>query len=821
MKSRKVVENKMDNEQPDDKKSSINLDMKGLMSLRFLSLERLNPWIVMAVGVVLLVILTVLHFAGGASKQDNESVLKRAQHSMSQVGEVVQTFRRVLEDQQVQELAIMTVDDAGKLENLQQYIRGRIPDLIDAEVYGPDLGSLRGEDMGPNGYAVLDLLWSAAEAGLAPLQIHSRDENRYMGLAVRLGEESSPAGFLMVKIKPEALLSVFVESMPSPGMFALAQVNGRFAPFPLSPLSKPPGESERTDWIRVPGSMFRIGLKQGVGASTSMGILRPTVLIAGLFFLVLGIMLKVRPSRPEEELTEDPELLESSSAMGAGDVEAEVSKAEPKQEPEPVVGMSGLELEDIGFNLEKRSMPRKKAQPAVDLVQSIFRAYDIRGIVGETLDAGVAKKVGQVIGSLAIEQDAAPVVVARDGRDSGPDLVRGMIEGIASTGCDVIDIGAVPTGVLYYAGYELSSGSGVMITGSHNPPEYNGIKMVIGGITLAGDQITGMYDRIMSGNVLVGKGDVSRKNMLKRYRKRISDDIRLKRPLKVVADCGNGIGGVVAADVLRDIGAEVFPLFDEVDGTFPNHHPDPSEPKNLKDLIEAVKAMNADIGVAFDGDADRLGVVTATGEIIYSDRLMMLFVKDVLSRVPGCTIIYDVKCTGHLPEVIEKAGGVPMMYKTGHSLIKNKMKEVDSPFAGEMSGHFFFKERWYGFDCGIYSAARLLEILAADEREITEVLTDLPNSVSTPELKVHMEEGENHPFVEQMQQRASFPEAEINTIDGVRADFPDGWGLVRASNTTPILVLRFDADDESALKRIQEVFREQMLAINPDLDLPY
>ncbi len=821
MKFKKAVKKKVDKKQSDKKDSGINLKLNGLMSLRFLLLERLNPWIVMAVGAVLLAILAVLLFAGGASRQGNESVFKRAQHSMSQVGEVVQTIRRVLEDQQVQELAIMAVNDAGKLENLEQYVRGRIPDLIDVVVFGPDLGPLRGEDMGPNGYAVLDVLWSAVETGLAPAQIHSRDETRYMTLAVRLGEEVSPAGYLMVKVKPDGLLSAFAESMSSAGMFALEQVNGRFASFPLSPLSKPPSESERMDWIRIPASMFRIGLKQGVGASHSMGILRPIFLVAGLFFFVLGVMLKLRPSPPVEELTEDLELLEPSSAPDETEAEVEVIELEPVQEPEAVIGRAGVKLEDIGFSLEKKSMLRRKTQPAVELVPSIFRAYDIRGIVDVTLDADIARKVGQVIGSLAIEQDAMPVVVARDGRDSGPDLVKGMIEGIASTGCDVIDIGAAPTGVLYYAAYELSSGSGVMITGSHNPPEYNGIKMLIGGITLAGDQITGMYDRIKSGNVLVGQGKVGRKSMLKRYRKRISDDIQLNRPLKVVADCGNGIGGVVAADVLRDIGADVFPLFDEVDGTFPNHHPDPSEPKNLKDLIEAVKLMEADIGVAFDGDADRLGVVTARGEIIYSDRLMMLFVKDVLKRVPGSTIIYDVKCTGHLSEVIVNAGGVPMMYKTGHSLIKNKMKEVDCPFAGEMSGHFFFKDRWYGFDCGIYSAARLLEILAADERYITDILNDLPNSVSTPELKVHMKEGENHPFVEQMQQRASFPGAVINTIDGVRADFEDGWGLVRASNTTPILVLRFDADNEFALKRIQEAFREQMLAINPDLDLPY
>ncbi len=484
-------------------------------------------------------------------------------------------------------------------------------------------------------------------------------------------------------------------------------------------------------------------------------------------------------------------------------------------------GLGAIDLPDLGFRLEKPTTPRKRSQPAVELVESIFRAYDIRGIVGETLDASVARQVGQVVGTLTLEQQAGPVIVARDGRDSGPELVKGMIEGIASTGCDVVDIGAVPTGVLYFAAYELGNGTGVMVTGSHNPPDYNGFKMVIGGVTQAGDQITDMYQRIQSGNLRLGKGKITEEQMLGQYRERISGDIQLRKPLKVVADCGNGIGGVCAADVLRDIGAEVISLYDEVDGTFPNHHPDPSEPENLKDLIESVALMDADIGVAFDGDADRLGVVTPSGEIIYSDRLMMLFVKDILSRVPGSTIIYDVKCTGHLQHVIEEAGGKAMMYKTGHSLIKNKMKEVDAPFAGEMSGHFFFKERWYGFDCGIYAAARLLEILAADDRSVEEILGSLPNSVSTPELKVQMKEGENHVFVTQMQQKARFPDAKINTIDGVRADYADGWGLVRASNTTPILVVRFEADSEEALARIKLVFKQQMLAINNELRLPF
>jgi phosphomannomutase/phosphoglucomutase len=379
----------------------------------------------------------------------------------------------------------------------------------------------------------------------------------------------------------------------------------------------------------------------------------------------------------------------------------------------------------------------------------------------------------------------------------------------------------VPTGVLYYAAYEIGAGSGVMITGSHNPPDYNGFKVMIGGDTLHGEAIADLYQRIADDRLASGEGRISHRDVVSDYIQRIADDIQVEKPLKVVIDCGNGIGGVCAADTLRAIGVEVLPLFDEVDGTFPNHHPDPSEPENLRDLIESVRLMDADLGLALDGDADRLGVVTLAGDIIYPDRIMMLLALDVLERNPGATIIYDVKCTGHLPEVIREAGGKPLMYKTGHSLIKAKMKEIGSPFAGEMSGHFFFTERWYGVDDGIYSAARLLEILGGTETPPEAILNALPASISTPELKVQMEEGQNHAFIEAFRIRASFEGAEINTIDGLRADYPDGWGLVRASNTTPILVVRFDAESQEALERIKAVFRTQMLAIQPDLDLPF
>ena len=807
-----------------------NIDLDRLPSLQVLHLERLNPLILMVIGVVMLIVLALMLFTGRPSQEDNEASLNRARQSMSQVNDLIQNFRRALEDQQVQELAMITAADPDKLSNLQQYVSGRIPDLVEVKLYGTDLQKMRAVDLEPFGYAMLDMMLVAAEKGASPAQIHGKGAEAYMTMAVRIGEESTPAAYLVAKVNPAAFISAFQASLPGPGEYALDQYNGRFNPTMISGFAATPSKRQRATWLQLPGSLFRIGVLQEVGAVSSLGVLRPVLFIAGLVLLVLGIMLKIRPYQPPEEeweeLQEDPVQIQASATDTSPDNLANTDETLPGRPRilggiDSSDGLGAVDLPDLGFSLEKGSMIHKKILPPVELVESIFRAYDIRGVVGETLDADVAYQIGQVVGSLTLEQDAGPVMVARDGRDSGPDLIGGMIEGISSTGCEVVDIGAVPTGVLYFAAYEIGNGTGVMVTGSHNPPDYNGFKMVIGGVTQAGEQITDMYARIQSGNLRVGKGIVTQEDVLSRYRERISGDIQLQRPLKVVADCGNGIGGVCAADVLRDIGAEVFPLYDEVDGNFPNHHPDPSEPENLLDLIDAVSLMDADIGVAFDGDADRLGVVTPSGEIIYSDRLMMLFVKDVLSRVPGSTIIYDVKCTGHLHHVIEEAGGNAMMYKTGHSLIKNKMKEVDAPFAGEMSGHFFFKERWYGFDCGIYSAARLLEILAADDRGVEEILSSLPNSVSTPELKIQTEEGENHAFVAKMQEKARFADAKITTIDGVRADFADGWGLVRASNTTPILVVRFDADSAQALQRIKDVFKQQMLAIDDQLKLPF
>ena len=455
--------------------------------------------------------------------------------------------------------------------------------------------------------------------------------------------------------------------------------------------------------------------------------------------------------------------------------------------------------------------------------RGIFRAYDIRGVVGQTLSKSVARQLGRAIGSAVRDKDLSEIVVGRDGRLSGPDLSDGLIEGLCAVGVDVIDIGAVPTPVSYFAAYQLNTGSCVSVTGSHNPPDYNGFKVVIGGETLAEDAIQDLYQRIVDGRLAEGHGSLRQYDIQAEYIERIASDIQTGRSLKVVVDCGNGIAGNTAPGVIHAIGCEPIPLYCDVDGSFPNHHPDPSEPKNLADLILMVKKTGADLGLAFDGDGDRLGVVTKDGEIIYPDRVLMLFAQDVLTRNPGATILYDVKCTGHLQPLILKAGGSPLMWKTGHSLIKAKMKETGAQLAGEMSGHFFFRERWYGFDDGVYAAARLLEILADDPggRTPEEIFATLHKGVSTPELHIPMQDGENHPFIARFRERAQFDGARLTTIDGLRADWPDGWGLVRASNTTPVLVLRFDADNADALKRIQDAFRTRLLACDSTLQLPF
>jgi len=451
-----------------------------------------------------------------------------------------------------------------------------------------------------------------------------------------------------------------------------------------------------------------------------------------------------------------------------------------------------------------------------------FKAYDIRGVVPTALNADFARQLGLGLAARAHACGVTTMVVGRDGRLSSPELAGALQLGMRQGGIHTIDVGEVPTPLVYFAAYTLKTGSGVAVTGSHNPPEYNGFKMMMGGKTLHGDAILALRDEVAAGPAAAAApGTASTVDILTPYLARVLGDVKLSRPMKIAIDCGNGVAGAVAPALFRGLGCEVTELFCEVDGTFPNHHPDPADPHNLEDLIRCVQTTDCEIGLAFDGDGDRLGVVTKSGQIIWPDRQLILYARDVLQRCPGETIIYDVKCSRHVAEQVRAAGGVPLMWQTGHSLIKAKLAETGAPLAGEMSGHVFFKERWFGFDDGLYTGARLLEILSRDANP-SAVLEALPQGVSTPELKLEMREGEPHALIKRLQDEGVFKgAAEIFKIDGLRADYTDGFGLARASNTTPVVVLRFEGDTPEALARIQAVFRAQLLALVPTAQLPF
>lgn len=456
------------------------------------------------------------------------------------------------------------------------------------------------------------------------------------------------------------------------------------------------------------------------------------------------------------------------------------------------------------------------------LPASVFKAYDIRGIVPAQLNANFAFQLGYALGCQAAIAKVPAVVVGYDGRHSSPELAEALMQGIERAGVDTIHIGLAPTPLVYYAAYTRHTLSAVAITGSHNPPEYNGFKMMMAGKTLYGPDIQQLYQMMLNpAPVTAEPGQRIEHNIQPAYIDEIQSTVKLARPMRVAVDCGNGAGGAVARQLFDALGCTTDILFEEVDGDFPNHHPDPADPANLVDLIKHVQENDFELGLAFDGDADRLGVVTRSGEIIWPDRQLILYAQDILKRNPGETIIFDVKCSRHVALAIKAAGGVPLMWQTGHSLIKAKLAETNAPLAGEMSGHTFFKERWYGFDDGLYTAARLLEILSKFE-DPSAVLEALPKDLSTPELKLEMAEGEPHAFVERLQSEGAFPTAiERITIDGIRAEYEDGFGLARASNTTPVVVLRFEAQTEAALARIQNEFKTAILALRSDLTLPF
>jgi phosphomannomutase/phosphoglucomutase len=488
-----------------------------------------------------------------------------------------------------------------------------------------------------------------------------------------------------------------------------------------------------------------------------------------------------------------------------------------------IVGKGALGI--LGRNEQWLSLPAieqilRKAKPAMHLSPNIFRAYDIRGIVDLVLTPEIVHTIGQAVGTLY--PGSPRIVVGRDGRLSSAELADALCQGLQHAGRTVIDIGEVPTPVLYYATHELGTAAGIMVTGSHNPPQYNGLKLMMGGKTLHGEAIRHIYCRILQGNLLQGQGKREHRDLTDSYIARIRQDIKLSKPMQIAIDCGNGVAGPTATALFRALGCEVTELYCNIDGQFPHHHPNPSVPDNLRDLIACVTSKGLALGIALDGDGDRLGVIDDQGQIIWADRQLMLYAMHLLERHPGATIIYDVKSSRHLEGLIKRHGGRPLMWKTGHSYMKNKMLQTGALLAGELSGHIFFKERWYGFDDGLYTAARLLEILSKDKRSSSKIFAALPDAVNTPELNVHFDQdGAQHNFMKALIAKADFTDGLINHIDGLRVDYPDGWGLVRASNTTPSLVIRFEADDQQTLQNIQDRFRKQLLKLDPGLRLPF
>jgi phosphomannomutase/phosphoglucomutase len=696
-------------------------------------------------------------------------------------------------------------------------LRQLLPRLVHVEFFPPDLPQLIEADLQKFGYGRANMLAEARDAGgTARAQLLPQDDgSTLLALAQAVVDGNRVAGFAYVMVPGAALVDPVRAVDLAGGQVSLRQgILGS-----IVALSVGRGGGTEQPALPVPQSILSVGLLREeffkLGDVIPLLDFRNAVALCaagGLMLLLAALLGIVRSHRKGQPLT--PVAQAAVGMLGK-------LRGADKAADEPV--MPAMEPTRAAVERARAvaagEVPRPAGPAAVD--RSIFRAYDIRGVVGKTLTGDTARMIGKAIGSTVRERGLSEIVVARDGRLSGPELSAELIKGLRSVGCDVIDIGAVPTPALYFATYHLNAGSGVMVTGSHNPPDYNGFKIMVGGETLAEDAIQALYSRIAEGRFSAGSGGLQVLDVADDYVERITGDVQAERRLKVVVDAGNGIAGTLGPRVLEGIGVEVVPLHCEVDGTFPSHHPDPSDPENLQDLIMMVKRLGADLGVAFDGDGDRLGVVTRAGEIIYPDRLLMLFAIDVLNRNPGATVIYDVKCTGHLQDIIVRHGGSPVMWKTGHSLIKAKMREDDAELAGEMSGHFFFRERWFGFDDGIYAAARLMEILGASDREPDAVFAELPKGVSTPELKIATEEGAHYAFIARFREAATFPGARVSTIDGVRADYPDGWGLVRCSNTTPSLVLRFDADSAEALARIQDVFRKQLLAQDAGLKLPF
>ncbi len=789
------------------------------------------------------------------SRLDAEARLKSITSNLiSQISPGITSIQKQLAEiaQQDSVIAAFEQADADKLKGLQTEHLKEFKDALNLRFFLPGKYDVDSDSKPTIGFASLELLKKAEKkVGPVPTETHKpgKDEEHVVFIEAVVTGENKLLGLIHLSMPK----SVYVEAVNKIDLgkntyVSLQQGTGKKA-ITLTDKGDAKLKQGEPTKVKINGTRWSLAYwdsEYSTDAGTSQGFPFMTVLVV-LFALLAAVggwfaFMKLKKLKEEGDKDE--------GIVYQGAVKAIMEGAHPGMEAlvpnlpdlgqarkiNPVSeGMAGDDVTRISMpnegvpaasTSEQESAPATettKEQNTVDIDASIFRAYDIRGIVDKGLTKETVKLIGQAIGSEAKARNQTALVVGRDGRTHGAELSESLTSGILASGLDVTDVGMVPTPVLYFATHHLELQSGVMLTGSHNPPEYNGMKIVLGGETLSGEAITALRDRIINNDLSSGNGKLQSQEVAADYVRRISDDIplSLSNSFKIVVDAGNGIAGAVAPQLYRALGHDVIELYCEVDGKFPNHHPDPSQPENMQALIDRVKSEDADLGFAFDGDGDRLGVVDKNGNIIWPDRQLMLLAKDVLSRNAGAPIIFDVKCSRYLKTIIESCGGKALMWKTGHSLIKSKMKEVDSPLAGEMSGHIFFKERWYGFDDALYTGARMLEIFCNSDSSPTEVFEMIPEGISTPELRVKLDEDEHVGFMEELHENGKFTDAEINDIDGIRADYSDGWGLVRPSNTSPNLVLRFEAESQAALERIQNEFREQMLNVKSGMDIPF
>ncbi len=794
----------------------------------------------------------------GKSKQATaDAVVKGTASSLSAKIETLNSLLdKMAQDPDV--IAAISSNNPELIAAVTAKLERSIPDMQKIRLLLPGVNELDLTSVPPMSIADLDMVRGALTSDRLPAIHGDKPADRHLAMARKIIKDNKAVGVILASLKPEFIRKSVQRTQDIGGFIELKQDKLVLA-----------ASGARSDSENVVASQFKIaetgwdlryetadnglvGLPIIAGIIGIPGIIVLAVSFAGYRKLSVtllndlsSVMSAVKDMMKNKMNGSYPVNLNEISVVISTlaqymRVQSNESEFQQRDGVDSLTS-SGLVWDDADLHIDEPGTPDETFKPTeiknglqklittkteiikADDMAAIFRAYDIRGIVGSTLTRDVVYNIGRALGTEAIERGCKTIVVGRDGRTSSQGLSESLGQGIVSTGCNVLNIGMVPTPVLYFVAHHIEGRSGVMITGSHNPAEYNGLKMVIQGETLAGDKIQKLKQTIDNQAFAVNSpGTIERNDRFgNEYIGTISEDIHIARPMKVVLDCGNGVAGEIGPVLLRTLGCEVIELYCDIDGTFPNHHPDPGKPENLHELIVAVKHYQADLGIAFDGDGDRLGVIDSNGKIIWPDRQMMLFAKDVLAGKPGAEIIYDVKCTRHLAGQITKFGGRPMMWKTGHSFMKAKLKETGAKLAGEMSGHIYFNDRWFGFDDALYSASRLIEILSADTRSSAEVFGDLPDSINTPELNVDMAEGENFKFIADLITSAKFNSGKINTLDGMRVDFPDGWGLVKASNTTPSLVIRFEADTNQALKTIQEQFRQQMLKVKPDMALPF